>query len=160
MSSTWTLGAPASRRTRGAVSSPGAQVLALSWEPMATPQPQGAASPATLCHAMLCCAVLTEPHTGHDGDEGHDATEDAVDGEQRLVEVAGGRVRVVLVEEGEGGGGEGVEGGRGQQHSQVPALVLRGARQPVGQRVRDGSGPAPARCPALTSSCSRCARRR
>lgn len=118
--------------------------------------------PGLPCHAMpmLCHAILTEPHTGRDGDEGHDATEAAIDGEQRLVEVAGGRVRVVLVEEGEGGGGEGVEGSRGQQHGQVPALVLRGARQPAGQWVRGSSGPTPTQRPALTSSYSRCAQRR
>lgn len=41
MGSTWSPGAPASRRMRGAVSSPGAQALALSWEPTAIPTSTG-----------------------------------------------------------------------------------------------------------------------
>lgn len=96
-----------------------------------------------LCHAMPCYVVLTEPHTGRDGDEGHDAAEAAVDSEQRFVELAGGRVGVVLVEEGEGSRGEGVEGSGGQQHSQVPALVLCCTCQPAGKAVRGSSTQAP-----------------
>lgn len=82
-----------------------------------------------------------------------------MEGEQHLVEVAGSRVGVELVEESEGGGGKGVEGGSGQQHCHVPALVPRSTRQPVGARVRGGSTRRPPSTPALTSSCSKCARR-
>lgn len=126
--------------------------LLLSWEPTATlltprcSQPFSAAG-NTLRHAMPCYVVLTEPHAGCDGDEGHDAAEAAIDSEQCLVEPAGGWVGVVLVEEGEGSGGEGVEGSGGQQHSQVPALVLCCARQPAGKVVRAGSMQVPTHPP-------------
>lgn len=95
----------------------------------------------------VCCVVLTKPHARCDGDEGHDATEAAIDGKQRFVEVAGGWVGVELVEEGEGGRGEGVEGGRGQQHSQIPALVLRSSCQPAEEWMSSGRGQVPTRHP-------------
>lgn len=103
---------------------------------------------STAASAMLCCLILTEPHAWCDGDEGHDATEAAIDGKQRFVEVAGGWVGVELVEEGEGSRGKGVEGGCGQQHSQIPALVLGSTCQPVEEWVSSGSGQVPTRHPS------------
>lgn len=141
----------------GAQVLPGGPSAALSREPAAATHSHSAQ--LALQSGSPCRAVLTEPHTGRDGDEGHDAAEAAVEGEQHLVEVAGSRVGVELVEEGEGGGGKGVEGGSGQQHRHVPALVPRSTRQPVGARVRGGSTRRLPSTPALTSSCSKCARR-
>lgn len=103
---------------------------------------------STAASAMLCCVILTEPHAWCDGDEGHDATEAAIDGEQCFVEEAGSWVGVELVEEGEGGRGEGVEGSRGQQHGQIPALVLCSTCQPVEEWVSGGSGQVPTRYPS------------
>lgn len=75
---------------------------------------------------------LTLLDARRDGDEGHEAAEAQVDPQQRLVEVAGDGVRVVLVHEGEGHGGDGVEEEGGAHHGQVPALVLGGSSQPAG----------------------------
>lgn len=63
-------------------------------------------------------------------------------------EEAGSWVGVELVEEGEGGRGEGVEGSRGQQHGQIPALVLCSTCQPVEEWVSGGSGQVPTRYPS------------
>ena len=78
---------------------------------------------------------LTLLHAGRDGDEGHDATQGQVGPEQDLVEVAGDGVGVVLVHEGEGHGGNGVEEERGTQHRQVPALVLCCSCQPGAKHI-------------------------
>lgn len=75
---------------------------------------------------------LTLLDARRDGDEGHKAAEAQVDPQQRLVEVAGDGVRVVLVHEGKGHGCDGVEEKGGAHHSQVPALVLGRSSQPVG----------------------------
>lgn len=75
---------------------------------------------------------LTLLDARRDGDEGHEAAEAQVDPQQRLVEVAGDGVRVVLVHEGEGHGGDGIEEEGGAHHGQVPALVLGGSSQPAG----------------------------
>lgn len=79
-----------------------------------------------------CRRPLTLFHAGSHGDEGHEAAEAQVDPQQHLVEVAGDGVRVVLVHEGEGHGGDGVEEEGGAHHRQVPALVLRCPGQPEG----------------------------
>lgn len=76
--------------------------------------------------------LLTLLDARRDGDEGHEAAEAQVDPQQCLVEVAGDGVRVVLVHEGEGHGGDGVEEEGGAHHGQVPALVLGGSSQPAG----------------------------
>lgn len=55
---------------------------------------------------------------------------------------------VELVEEGEGGRGKGVEGGRGQQHSQIPALVLCSSCQPAEKWMSSGRGQVPTRHPS------------
>lgn len=73
---------------------------------------------------------LTLLHARCDGDEGHEAAESQVDPQQGLVEVAGDGVGVVLVHEGEGHGGDGVEEEGGAHHCQVPALVFCCSRQP------------------------------
>lgn len=77
---------------------------------------------------------LTLLHARRDGNEGHEAAESQVDPQQGLVEVAGDGVGVVLVHEGEGHGGDGVEEEGGARHGQIPALVLRRAGQPDGER--------------------------
>lgn len=84
-----------------------------------------------------CRRRLTLFHAGSHGDEGHEATEAQVDPQQRFVEVAGDGMRVVLVHEGEGHGGDGVEEEGGAHHCQVPALVLRRPGQPEGE-TEDG----------------------
>jgi len=79
---------------------------------------------------------LTLLHARRDGNEGHEAAEAQVDAQQRLVEVAGDGVRVVLVHEGEGHGGDGVEEEGGGQHRQIPTLVLCRSGQPEGAERR------------------------
>lgn len=73
---------------------------------------------------------LTLLHTRSHGDEGHEAAESQVDPQQGLVEVAGDGVCVVLVHEGEGHGGDGVEEECGAHDGQIPTLVLCGSSQP------------------------------
>lgn len=73
---------------------------------------------------------LTLLHARCDGNEGHEAAESQVGPQQGLVEVAGDGVCVVLVHEGEGHGGDGVEEEGGTHHCQVPALVFCCSRQP------------------------------
>lgn len=73
---------------------------------------------------------LTLLHARRDGNEGHEAAEPQVDPQQGLVEVAGDGVRVVLVHEGEGHGGDSVEEEGGAHHGQIPALVLCCSGQP------------------------------
>uniref|UniRef100_A0A803WDF0 Huntingtin interacting protein K n=1 Tax=Ficedula albicollis TaxID=59894 RepID=A0A803WDF0_FICAL len=91
--------------------------------PRVTPSPGHSWPCSRAAPTVLCCVILTEPHAWRDGDEGHDATEAAVDGKQCFVEVAGSRVGVELVEEGEGGRGKGVEGSCGQQHGQAMSVI-------------------------------------
>lgn len=73
---------------------------------------------------------LTLLHARCDGNEGHEAAESQVDPQQHLVEVAGDRVCVVLVHEGEGHGGDSVEEEGGTHHRQIPTLVLCCSGQP------------------------------
>lgn len=73
---------------------------------------------------------LTLFHTRCDGNEGHETTESQVDPQQDFVEVAGNGVGVVLVHEGEGHSGDGVEEQGGAHHRQVPALVFCCSSQP------------------------------
>lgn len=73
---------------------------------------------------------LTLFHTRCDGNEGHETTESQVDPQQDFVEVAGNGVGVVLVHEGEGHSGDGVEEQGGAHYRQVPALVFCCSSQP------------------------------
>lgn len=82
---------------------------------------------------------LTLLYARRDGNEGHETAEAQVDPQQGLVEVAGDGVRVVLVHEGEGHGGDGVEEEGGAHHGQVPALVFRGSRQPASNKDKEVS---------------------
>ena len=75
---------------------------------------------------------LTLLHAWCDGDEGHEAAESQVNPEQDFVKVAGDGVGVVLVHEGEGHGGDGVEEEGGAHHRQVPAFVFCCSGQPGG----------------------------
>lgn len=78
----------------------------------------------------MCSIKLTLLHARCDGNKGHEAAESQVDPQQGLVEVAGDGVCVVLVHEGEGHGGDGVEEEGGTHHRQVPTLVLCCSGQP------------------------------
>lgn len=73
---------------------------------------------------------LTLLHAWSDSNERHEAAESQVDPQQGLVEVAGDGVCVVLVHEGEGHGGDGVEEEGGAHHRQVPTLVFCRSGQP------------------------------
>ena len=81
-------------------------------------------------HAQSVFHRLTLLHARCDGNEGHEGTESQVDPQQGLVEVAGDGVCVVLVHEGEGHGGDGVEEEGGAHHRQIPTLVLCCSSQP------------------------------
>lgn len=86
--------------------------------------------------AMSVFHRLTLFHTRCDGNEGHETTESQVDPQQDFVEVAGNGVGVVLVHEGEGHSGDGVEEQGGAHHRQVPALVFCCSSQPERTDVR------------------------
>lgn len=78
---------------------------------------------------------LTLLHARRYGNEGHEAAEPQVDPQQGLVELAGDGMRVVLVHEGEGHGGDRVEEEGSAHHGQVPALVLCCSGQPEGKSL-------------------------
>lgn len=97
---------------------------------------------------------LTLLHARSDGNEGHEAAEPQVDPQQGLVEVTGDGVCVVLVHEGEGHGGDGVEKEGGAHDRQVPALVLCRSGQPVSGGIEERekvSASHPSRCGWLQS---------
>lgn len=73
---------------------------------------------------MLMSLGLTLLDAGGDGDEAHDATQAQVGPQQRLVDAARGRVRVVLVHEGEGRSGHGVEEEGGTHDRHIPPLIF------------------------------------